>query len=280
MEIPSEYKKNLYKVGLVLLIILCIYYGLRSLTEFKSYQSMDNFSGNTITLSGHGEVSAVPDIATISFTIRKEGKTVKIAQDAVAKVEKPALDFLKNTGVEEKDIKTSNASFNQKYEWKNAVCPQPAVKPEAETMMIEPAYYCGEGKQVLIGYEAYETITVKIRKTDDVGKIMQGLGGLGVTDLSGPNFVVENEDSLKAEARKKAIDQAKEKAKVLSKDLGVKLGKVMSFSEDGSYPPEMYGYGGGAKMMDSVMNSAVAPAEIPKGENTITSDVTITYIIK
>jgi uncharacterized protein YggE len=280
MEIPNEYKKNLYKVAFVLLIILCVYYAIRSVSEFKSYQSMDNFGGNTITLAGHGEVSAVPDIATISFTIHKEGKTVKIAQDAVTKVEKPALDFLKNNGVEDKDVKTSNASFNQKYEYKNAVCPQPAVRPEAEIMVIEPAYYCGEGKQVLVGYESYETITVKIRKTDDMGKIMQGLGGLGVTDLSGPNFVVENEDALKAEARKKAIDQAKEKAKVLSKDLGVKLGKVMNFSEDGNYPVDPYGYGGGVKMMDSAMNSASAPAQIPKGENTISSDVTITYIIK
>lgn len=275
MEIPSEYKKNLYKVAFVLLIILCVYYGVRSLTEFKTYQSMDNFGGNTITLSGHGEVSAVPDIATVSFTIHKEGKTVKIAQDAVAKVEKPALLFLKNNSVEDKDIQTSNASFNQKYEYKNAICPP---QPATDIMMIEPTYYCGEGKQVLVGYEAYETITVKIRKTDDVGKIMQGLGGLGVTDLNGPNFVVENEDVLKAEARKKAIDQAKEKAKILAKDLGVKLGKVMSFSEDGNYAGNPYGYGE-AKMMDSI-SSAQAPAQIPKGENTISSDVTITYTIK
>ena len=72
------------------------------------------------------------------------------------------------------------------------------------------------GKNVITGYTASESITVKVRNTDDVGKIMQGLGALGVSDLSGPNFSIDNEDSLKAEARKKAIDDAKSKAKVFS----------------------------------------------------------------
>ena len=67
---------------------------------------------NTVTLSGHGEVNAVPDIANVYFTIRKEGKTVKEAQNAVALIEKSSLDFLKSNDVAEKDIKTTNSSFS------------------------------------------------------------------------------------------------------------------------------------------------------------------------
>lgn len=265
---PDEYIKNLYRAGLGFIIIISLFFVVKLLAEWKTYRILGGY--NSITLSGHGEVSAVPDIANVYFTIRKDGKTVKEAQDAVAKIEKASLDFLKSSNVAEKDIKTTNASFNPKYDYKY------------DTQILMPCNEWGcpprPGKNVISGYEAYESLTVKIRKIDDVGAIMQGLGGLGVSDLSGPNFTIDDEDALKAQARKEAIDDAKAKAKVLSKDLGVRLGKVMSFNENGYGGPIYYG----KEMMVSADGSASvpAPAEIPKGENTIISDVTITYEIK
>lgn len=269
MEIPNQYIKNLCKVAFVFLSVLSLFFVVKLLTEWRSYSMMGSFEANTITLGGHGEVSAIPDIANIYFTIQKEGKTVKEAQDAVALIEKSALDFLKNNGVAEKDIKTSNSSFNPKYQYVY----------DAKSLMPCNEFGCPPrpGKNVISGYEASESITVKIRKVDDVGAVMQGLGTTGVSDLNGPNFAIDNEDSLKAEARKKAIDDAREKAKVLAKDLGVTLGRIANFSESGNYYPIMYGK---AEMMDSAVSSAPAPAVIPKGENTISSDVTITYEIR
>ncbi len=263
----NEYIKNLYRASLVFIGILSLFFVVKLLAEFKSYGMMGSSGANTITLSGHGEVTAVPDIANIYFTIRKEGKTAKEAEDAVALVEKASLDFLKANNVAEKDIKTSNASFNPKYEYKY----------DTKIMMPCTEYSCPPrpGKNVISGYEAYESITVKVRNTDDVGKIMQGLGGLGVSDLSGPNFAIDDEDALQVEARKKAIDNAREKAEMLAKDLGVRLGRIANFSENGNYPI-MYG----KAMMDSAVSSVPAPAEIPKGENTISSDVSITYEIR
>jgi len=268
MEIPNLYKKNLYLASLIFLIILSLYFAIRFLSEFKSYGMMGSKEVSTVTLSGHGEVTAVPDIANVYFTINKESKTVKEAQALVAEVEKKSLDFLKENNVAEKDIKTSNASFYPKYEYKY----------DTKIMMPCTQYNCPPvpGKNVITGYVASESITVKVRNTDDVGKIMQGLGTLGISDLNGPNFSIDNEDGLKTEARKKAIDNAKEKAKVLAKDLGVRLGKITSFSESGNYPMPMYAK---AMMAEGVSNNS-APAQIPKGENTISSDVSITYEIR
>ena len=265
MEIPNLYKRNLYFTSLVFLIILSLYFAVRFLSEFKSYGMMGSKEVSTVTLSGHGEVTAVPDIANVYFTISKDSKTVKEAQALVAEVEKKSLDFLKENNVLEKDIKTSNASFYPKYEYQygKVICNEFGCPPSP-------------GKNVIVGYTASESITVKVRNTDDVGKIMQGLGTLGVSDLNGPNFSIDNEDGLKAEARKKAIDDAKDKAKVLAKDLGVRLGKITSFSESGNYPMPMYAK---AMMAEGVSDSS-APAEIPKGENTISSDVSITYEIR
>jgi len=271
MEIPNQYIKNLYKALLVFLVVLSLFFAVKLLAEFRSYGMMGSSEANTITLSGHGEVQAVPDIASIYFTIRKEAKTVKEAQDGVAEIEKKALDFLKSKNVADKDIKTENASFYPKYDYVRTLCPQ--------TMGMESiSYNCGNGKQVLTGYEASESITVKVRNTDDAGAIMQGLGTTGVSDLNGPNFTIDNEDSLKAQARKEAIDDAREKARVLAKDLGVSLGRIADFSEGGGYGGPIY-YAKDAMMTEGA-NIAPTPAEIPKGENTISSDVTITYEIR
>jgi|SRR3989344_5795042 len=269
MDIPNELQKYFYKVVLVFLVILSLFFAIKFLSELRNYGNVGSKDVNTITLSGHGEVSAVPDIANVYFTIRKEGKTVKEAQEAVALIEKSSLDFLKNNDVAEKDIKTANASFNPKYEYRY----------DTKALMPCSEFGCPprSGKNVISGYEAYESITIKVRNTDDVGKIMQGLGSLGVTDLNGPNFAIDDEDGLKAEARKKAIDEAREKAKVLAKDLGVKLGRIANFSESNYGGPIYYGK---AMMVSADSGVASAPAEIPKGENTITSDVTITYEIR
>ena len=276
MEISSEKKGRLYIALKIVLLAFLVAVAVGLLTESIRIES--NKPENTISFSGHGEVTAVPDIANIYFTISKDAKTVKEAQALVAAVEKSSLDSLKANNVLEKDIKTADASFYPKYEYKQAACPPVPMGMGYAGVTVSPSspYYCPPNKQVITGYTASESITVKVRNTDDVGKIMQALGTLGVSNLSGPNFAIDNEDGLKAEARKKAIDDAKAKAELLAKDLGVHLGKITSFNEGGNYPVM---YSAKSAMMDSA-SSAPAPAQLPKGENTITSDVTITYEIR
>lgn len=257
MENLQSNKKYPIYIGIIV-VVLCIWLAFGADNNY-SRRGGDS-AVNVITITGHGEVQAVPDIANVSFTIRKEAKTVKEAQSQVALIEKSVLASLKKNNVLEKDIKTVSASFNPKYEYKyGGMC---------------GAYNC-PGRNVVVGYESYESINLKIRNTDDTGKIIEELGALGVTELSGPNFTVDNEDTLKATVRKQAIDDAKSKAKVLAKDLGIRLGKMTSFNEGGNYPTPMYAK---TMMADSAVGGATA--ELPKGENTITSDITITYEIR
>ncbi|MFA6257974.1 MAG: SIMPL domain-containing protein [Candidatus Paceibacterota bacterium] len=272
MEISPEQKVRLSRGLRIALIVFLAVVAANALFGDRGYGG-ENKTPNTISFSGHGEVTAVPDIANVYFTISKDDKTVKDAQAGVAVIEKKALDLLKAKGVADKDIQTTNASFNPRYEFRNTVCPQSAP---SNSGTVSSSFFCPPGQQVLAGYTASESITVKIRNIDTVGDIMQGLGTTGVSDLNGPNFAIDKEDTLKAEARKKAIDDAKAKAKVLAKDLGVRLVKITSFSESGNFPIM---YATNAVMKDSV-EVAPAPAVIPKGENTISSDVTITYEIR
>jgi uncharacterized protein YggE len=105
------------------------------------------------------------------------------------------------------------------------------------------------------------------------------LGDSEVANLNGPNFEIEDMEDLEREARKKAIDQAKKKAKELAKDLGVKLSRVINFSENGNdygfkalrADVEMLGLGG---------DEARPVPEISTGENKIYSKVNIIYEIR
>jgi uncharacterized protein YggE len=266
-QIGDKDKNSVYKAAGLFLIILSVFFVIKIVHEIRGERYLKEGEMSIITIAGHGEVQAVPDIANVYFTITKQAKTAKEAQDAVAQVEAEALASLKENKVELKDIKTENASFNPKYEW------------QSETGARLPCNEwdgCNYGKSVIVGYEATESITVKVRNTDDAGKIMQDLGAVGVSNLNGPSFSIDDEEALKIEARKKAIDNAREKAQSLAKDLGVRLGKITSYTEGSSYSP-MY-----AKMesMNGASDAVSVPAQLPKGENTISSDVTITYEIR
>ncbi len=266
-QIGDKEKKNVYQAVGLFLLILSVFFVIKIVHEFRGERNFKGGDMSIITITGHGEVQAVPDIANVYFSITKEAKTAKEAQDAVAKVEADALSSLKENKVELKDIKTENVSLNPKYEW------------QSETGTRFPCNQwggCNYGKSVIIGYEATESITVKVRVVDTAGKIIQDLGTVGVSSLSGPSFSIDDEEGLKMDARKEAIDNAKEKAQSLAKDLGVKLGKITSYTEGGSYYP-MYSK---VESMNVAGDAVSAPAELPKGENTISSDVTITYEIR
>ncbi len=92
MEIPDKEKSYLIKMGFVLLVVWAVYLAVRIYSEIKKDSLLgENATPATISFSGHGEVTAVPDIANVSFTILKDSKTVADAQAGVATVEKSAL---------------------------------------------------------------------------------------------------------------------------------------------------------------------------------------------
>ncbi len=266
-EILVKEKVKLFGVVQLVGFLLAIYLVTQIVSVLKEYKYIGTGvqAGSTIFVSGEGEVFAVPDIATVTFSATKDAKTMELAQKDVTDRMNSAIDFLKTSGVMEKDIKTTNYNAYPKYEYQR----------EVEQCA---SGYCPPGRQTLIGYEVSETISVKIRNTDDAGKIIAGLGKLKVSDISGPNFAIDDEDTLKAEARKKAIDDAKAKADILAKELGVKLVRVVSFSEsNGNYP--MYFSKSAMGMGGDASEASVAP-QIAKGENKINVNVSISYEIK
>jgi uncharacterized protein YggE len=122
---------------------------------------------------------------------------------------------------------------------------------------------------------------VKVKDTKKAGELLSGVGSKGASDVSGLSFTIEDEDKLKAEAREKAIAEAKAKADVLAQSLGVSVIRVTGFYEDsgGYQPPIAYGMGGDMAVRNMAQEAKAAP-ELPAGENKIVSNVSITYEIR
>lgn len=258
--------------GLVFVVLILAAVALSAYSYYTYKQSQYVFTGpNTISVSGKGEIFAKPDIASFSFSVDAEAVTANEAQEKSAKAMNDIVAYLKENGIEEKDIKTSYYNLNPKYRWeqdtKAVICTQWGCPPQ-------------EGKQVLDGYQVNQTVEVKIRDTAKAGDLISGVGTKGATNISGLAFTIDDDEKLKRDARELAIADARENAKMLADDLGVRLGRMMNYWEDQAGGPQPMYYAKEAAMGDSMgMGGGVAPS-VPTGENTITSNVTIVYEIR
>jgi hypothetical protein len=250
--------EGIKKAAVVALSLLSLFLLAASIGEFKKIPTIgkDLPVINTISVSGTGEVIAVPDIATFSFSVTDESLSIVDSQNNVTKATNDILDYLQKNGVDKKDIKTTGYNIYPRYEYYN-----------------QTPY--SSGKRTLAGYDVSQSVAVKVRKIADAGKIIGGVGELGATDVSGLTFGFDKDDELKAAARKDAVTKAKAQAAQIAADLGVSLGRIVSYTENGNYPI-VYGMNGG-----EVMSARATPTpNLPSGENKITSTVNITYEIR
>jgi uncharacterized protein len=251
---------NNRKTLTTLLIVLIAFVAIKVASEIKAFSYIGKSTAvpNVITVSGKGEVLATPDIAMFSFTVSEEAATVGAAQKEAVEKMNSILDYIKKSGIEDKDIQTLAYDIYPRYDYQGA------------------SYYV-PGRQVLAAYVVSQTVQVKVRKLEEAGSILSGIGEFGAMNVSGLSFSVDQADELAREARDKAIVDAREQAEKLAASLGVKLSRITSFYDQAPYQPyPMYkdGYGG-------VRNEASSQSvQLPSGESKITSLVTITYEIK
>ena len=228
-------------------------------------QAQGTYTGDTtVTVSGEGEVVAVPDIGQFSFAVRAEGLSADEAQTAAAEAINDIIAYLEEVGVAEADIQTETYNLQPRYRYEERIC--------------TGAGYCPPGERTLDGYDVTQRVTVKVRDLDQAGTLVTGVGERGATDISNLRFTIDEPAELQAQARSLAIDDARQKADALARDLEMRVHRVVAFNENQgpNYPmqrtmmamDEVAGLGGGS-----------APA-LPVGEDEIISTVNITYELR
>ncbi len=263
--------KTLHFAGALFLVVLSIL--AVSVTVFVMHGNK-TYDDNTISVSGTAKVSSAPDVATFSFTVKETSKDAKTAQDTINEKVSKILDGLSKLKVDEKDIKTESYTIYPKYEWVK-------IENKKKTSTDGTLYFPGEEKKrVQVGFDVSQNIRVKLRDLEKVSDALTLFAQNGVENLYGPNFEIDDLDSLREDARLEAIKKAKAKAKRLSKDLDVRLGKIISFNDNSSGYQPLY-----RENMSMITGASMDRKEsympkLPIGENDITATVTITYKIK
>jgi uncharacterized protein YggE len=280
----AQANKNLKITGLVLVSLLCLFVFVKTVNGIKEYNTIGEAprAPYSITVSGHGEVMAKRDTASLSFSSFGEGKTTSEAQSKAAESNNKALAYLKSKGIPEKDISTQGYNTYPKYDQVVKLCPiiKSDIAPNGTEMAVAPIAPCNTYDQVISGYETTQTIEIKIRDIDQnpalSGEIVDGLAATGVRVGNFSN-TIDDIEKLKSEARNQAIMDARIEARKIARSLGVRITKVVSYYDNNYGYPMAEGNVMSARAMDSV--KSVAP-ELPAGEGKITSDVAVTFEIR
>lgn len=222
------------------------------------------FSSRTFTVDAESTVNVTPDVAKFSVSLVTEGgKNVGDIQKQNIDKMNAVNAYLKDMGVEKKDLQTTDYSLSPRYSYPNcqrdgqSVCPPPSIS----------------------GYTLNQSLSVKVRNLEKLGDMLSGVVEQGANSVSSVSFVVDDETVAKDQARGEAIMKAKQKARDIAKAGGFRVGKMTSFYEDqGSPMSPMYNY---AEGMGGAMKSAdMATPTIEPGTNETKVHVTITYEIR
>ncbi|MFH1233218.1 MAG: SIMPL domain-containing protein [Patescibacteria group bacterium] len=231
-----------------------VYLGILSWNAVKThdYIGISPKESHSITITGEGKITGTPDVAKIQLGYSVEKKTVGEAQKENTVKMNALIDKLKKDfKINAQDIKTVNYNISPQYNW-------------------------SDNKQFLRGYLVSQDLTVKVREMDKISQILDMAGVIGLNQVGNLFFEIDKPEKLKEEARAKALEQAKNKASSLSKIVGVKLGKIISFSESSNEPGPIYT---NYAMSEKTNIGGGATPSVEAGSNEITVFATVEYEI-
>lgn len=159
-------------------------------------------------VSGTGHVFVTPDTAIASVGVEITAPTLAEATKEANDKMTAVLNAIKAQGVDAKDIQTSNYS----------VYPLTNQPKETETPKVT-------------AYRVSNIVTVKIRKIDNVGQVLDAALAAGANSINSVIFTVDDPTQAQNEARTLAVKDAMAKAQTLATAAGVKVGKLFAISE-------------------------------------------------
>jgi uncharacterized protein YggE len=214
--------------------------------------SADEISPREITMTGEGEVKAMPDEAVISAGAVTEAKTASEAVAANSEIMTRVFDALDKLGVTKSQIATNGFSLEPQY--------PPINDKDAEPRLI-------------VGYSVSNSISVTTNDVAKAGEILDALIDAGANQSAGVNFDIKDPQPLLKQARALAGADALQRAETYAKSVGAVLGPVRTIRE---------GYGGPrAAGVEAVIVTAQRQATpISAGEQSVSASVTISWAIK
>jgi uncharacterized protein YggE len=205
--------------------------------------------GTMLTVTAEGRSTRVPDVAEVSGGVVTTAPTAAAAMRENADKMNAVVDAVRKAGVADRDIQTTGLSLSPQYRYVNNAPP------------------------VLTGYQATNTVSLRIRRIADTGKLLDALVAVGANQINGPNFTVENSAAALDEARVAAVKTGRARAELYAGAAGLKVKRIVSITEGGTFDP-----GPRPMMMAKAMREDMAAAPpVAPGEVALNVNVTMTF---
>jgi uncharacterized protein YggE len=203
----------------------------------------------SIAVSGAGEASAAPDIASLGLGVAMRRPTAGEAFAAAADAARAVLKALGEQGLAAADMQTVDIALSPAWS------PGPDGQPPRTD-----------------GYEARHTLRVTVRALDRLGATLDAAAAAGATDIGGIVFDSADRAALLGAARRAAVADAQAAAALLAEAAGVRLGAPLAITEGGR--------GGPWPVMRAQMDMAPAASPVAPGQTTVSASVSITYALE
>lgn len=216
----------------------------------QTQQDRHRMYERTVTVSATGSAQTAPDMAGISSGVQSEAVTAREAMNLNSTAMARLVDGLKKLGIEPRDIQTTSINVHPRY-----------TNPR-------------DGKPPTInGYVASNSVRVVVRDLKRMGELLDQMITLGANQMGGIAFEASKAETLRDEARKAAMENARRRAELYATAAGASLGEVVTISENvamsGPRPVQMQAR---AAMADAV------PVEA--GEMRLDATVHVTWALK
>lgn len=203
-----------------------------------------------LTITAEADVAARPDIATIAFGVQTSAPTAAQALADNAARMTAVLAALRKAGVAERDVQTSTLSLNPQYLYAEREPPR------------------------VTGYDAVNQVSVKVRDTKNLGRVMDAVVGAGVNQVNGVSFGLDKPDAALDQARRDALAKARARAELYASAAGMKVARIVAIQEGraaGPLPPPM-------PMMAKAAMAESTP--VAPGEVSLTATVTAVFALE
>lgn len=202
----------------------------------------------TLSISATAKVVAEPDVAYLNGGVTSEAETAKEALRKNAADMAGVYEALEAAGLDRKHIQTSNFSLQPKY------------------------VYPKNGEQYLAGYVVSNQVMAKVTDMDKVGPLIDAMVSQGGNTFNGVSFSIQDPSDLVDEARRKAMTNAMERAKLYADVAGYDIARIVTIDEGGGYYPEPR-----QQMMRAASADMAETTQISGGELTYSASVNVVF---
>lgn len=205
----------------------------------------------TLTVRGDGEAQVPPDHARMTVEVTSTARSLEQATAQHRERADRALTALKGMAGNGIEIERSNFRLDQVRQPR---VPEQPVRPQD------------------IEYRAVTTFELKTKKLGTIDAAVTAIAATGLFEVRGIRFGLDEKNAGLNDARRKAVEDARERANVYAKAAGVQLGDIQEITDT---EPRMFRSVAAAEPM-MARNVPVIPPETL----TLNAGVTITWRIK